>query len=265
MNVWRVLSLMRTYCPAEAAVERAISLLGTFTSSMHDMEDTHALSMCMVLHCDLPPAAVGEGQGVEVARKLAANARFGVRPRHRVSQRIAPRASVEAAMLQSLEVEAAVADHGDILPSFWGWRCHWLAKAQHTNRQTDKPCLRTLCSNQMVVQLCMVATVTCSLSEGAWSVECACSPCASGATHVWFATHALSKIQDLVLRQWCRLWMMQPRLPKLTVKRKQWHHGSPSQSVPWRVHRPSWYVPQRQAHCVNRHALASVTAWVPWV
>ena len=64
VNVKRVLSLLRTYCPAEASVERAISLRGRFTSSMHDMDDTHVLSMCM--------ARVG------VARKLAANARFDV-------------------------------------------------------------------------------------------------------------------------------------------------------------------------------------------
>ena len=30
VNVWRVLALLRTYCPAEAAVERAISLRGKF-------------------------------------------------------------------------------------------------------------------------------------------------------------------------------------------------------------------------------------------
>ena len=158
-----------------------------------------------------------KGQGVEVASKLAANARFGVCSRHRVSQRIDPRTSMEAAMLQCLEGEAAVADDGDILPSFGGRRCHWLAKAQHANGLTDKPCLRTLWSNQMVVLLNMVATMTSSLSEGAWSVQCVGSMCASGATHVWFATHALSKIQDRMVRQWCRLWMMQPRLLKITV------------------------------------------------
>ena len=85
VNVWRVLSLLRTYCPAAAAVERAISLSGRFTGSMHDMEDTHVLSMCMALHWNLPPLRQWmRGQGVQVARKLAANARFDVRPRHRV-------------------------------------------------------------------------------------------------------------------------------------------------------------------------------------
>ena len=121
VNVWRVLSLLRTYCPAKAAFERAISLRGRFTSSMHDMEATHVLSMCMALHCIPPPLRQWvKGHGVEVALKLAANARFDVRPRHRVSQRIDPRASVEAAILQFLEGEAAVADDGDILPSFGG-------------------------------------------------------------------------------------------------------------------------------------------------
>ena len=82
MNVWRVLSLLRAYCPAEAAVERAISLRGRFTGSMHDMEDTHVLSMCMALHCNLPPLRQWvKGHGVEVG----ANARFDLRPRYRVS------------------------------------------------------------------------------------------------------------------------------------------------------------------------------------
>ena len=37
VTVWYVLSLLRTYCPAKAAVERAILLRGRFTSSMPDM------------------------------------------------------------------------------------------------------------------------------------------------------------------------------------------------------------------------------------
>ena len=86
VNVWRVLSLLRTYCPVEAAVECAISLGGRFTSSMHCIKDTHVLSMCMALHCNLPPLRQWvKGQGVQVARKLAANARFDVCLRHRVS------------------------------------------------------------------------------------------------------------------------------------------------------------------------------------
>ena len=121
VNVWRLLSLLRTYCPAEAAVERAISLCGRFTSSMHDMQDTRVLSICMALHCNLPPLRqLAKGQGVEVARKLAAKERFDVRPWHRVSRRIDPRASLAAAMPQCLEGEGAVADDGDILPSFGG-------------------------------------------------------------------------------------------------------------------------------------------------
>ena len=55
VNVWRVLALLRTYCPAEAAVERAISLRGRFCSSMHDTVETHVLSICMALHSNLPP------------------------------------------------------------------------------------------------------------------------------------------------------------------------------------------------------------------
>ena len=138
VNVWRVLALLRTYCPAEAAVERAISLRGRFTNSMHDMEDTHVLSMCMALHCNLPPLRQwAKGQGVEVASKLAANARFDVCPRHRVSHRIDPRTSVEAAMLQCLEGEAAVADDGDILPSFGGSEVP-LACQGATRRRADR-------------------------------------------------------------------------------------------------------------------------------
>ena len=82
-----------------------------------------------------------------------------------------------------------------------GQKCHWLVKAQHVDAPTDKPrlsTLRALWSNQMVVLLSMVATMTSSLSEGAWIVQCAGSLCASGATHVWFATRALSRIQDCV-------------------------------------------------------------------
>ena len=100
VSVWLLLSLLCTYCPAEAAVERAISLRGWFTSSMYDMEDTHVPSMWIALHCNLPPLRQWvKGQGFEVACKLAAYARFDVRPRHRVSRRIDPRASAEAAML----------------------------------------------------------------------------------------------------------------------------------------------------------------------
>ena len=39
VNVWPVLSLLRTYCPDEAHVERAFSLRGRFTSRMHGLED----------------------------------------------------------------------------------------------------------------------------------------------------------------------------------------------------------------------------------
>ena len=51
-DVCRVLALLRTYCPAEAALERATSLR---VSSMHDIVETHVLSMCMALHSNLPP------------------------------------------------------------------------------------------------------------------------------------------------------------------------------------------------------------------
>ena len=90
-------------------------------------------------------------------------------------------------MLQCLEGEVGVADVCDILSSFFFWdrRCHWLAKAQHSNGLTDKPPSRTLWSNQMVILLSMVATMTSSLSEGAWTVQCAGSLCASGATKVY--------------------------------------------------------------------------------
>ena len=40
VNVWHVLALLRTHCPAEAAIERAISLRGRFTSNMHDLVET---------------------------------------------------------------------------------------------------------------------------------------------------------------------------------------------------------------------------------
>ena len=120
-NVWRVLALLRTYCPAEAAVERAISLRGRFCSSMHDTVETHVLSMFMALHSNLPPLQQwAKGQGVAVARHLAAHARFDLRPRQRVSKKVGDRESVEAAMLQCLQGNEAVADDGDSLPFFGG-------------------------------------------------------------------------------------------------------------------------------------------------
>ena len=120
-NVWRVFALLRTYCPAEAAVERAISLQGGLCSNMHDVVETHVLSMCMVLHSNLPPLQQwAKGQGVAVARHLAARARFNLRPRQRVSRKVEDRESVEAAMLQCLQGNEAVADDGDSQPFFVG-------------------------------------------------------------------------------------------------------------------------------------------------
>ena len=121
VNVWRVLALLRTYCPAEAAVERAISLRRRFISSMQDIVETHVLSMCMALHSHLPPLQQwAKGQGVAAARYLAARAHFDVRPRRRVSQQVNAQESMEATMLQCLQGNEAVADDGDILPFFGG-------------------------------------------------------------------------------------------------------------------------------------------------
>ena len=121
VNVWGVLALWRTYCPAKAAVERAFSLRGRFCCSMQDIVETHVLSMCMALHSNLPPLQQwAKAQGVAVARHLAARARFDLRPRQRVSQKVNARESVEAAMLQCLQGNEAVADDGDILPFFGG-------------------------------------------------------------------------------------------------------------------------------------------------
>ena len=95
VDVWRVLPLFRTYCPAEPAVERAISLRGRFRSSTHDIVETHVLSMCMALHSNLPPLQQwAKGQGVAVARHLAARARFDLRPRQRVSRKVSERVSL---------------------------------------------------------------------------------------------------------------------------------------------------------------------------
>ena len=121
VNVWRVLALLRTYCPAEAAVERAISLRGRFCSNMHDIVETHVLSMCMALHSNLPPLQQwAKGQGVAVAGHLAARARFDLHPRQRVSRKVSERESLEAAMLQCLQGNEAMADDGDNLPCFGG-------------------------------------------------------------------------------------------------------------------------------------------------
>ena len=121
VNVWRVLALLRTYCPTEGAVERAISLCGRFGSSMQDIVETYVLSMCIALHSNLPPLQQwAKGQGVVVARHLAARAHFDLRPRQGVSQQVNARESAEATMLQCLQGNEAVADDGDILPIFGG-------------------------------------------------------------------------------------------------------------------------------------------------
>ena len=121
VNVSRVLALLRTYCPAEAAVERAISMRSRFCSSMHDIVETHVLRVCMALHSNLPPLQQwAKGPGVAVVRHLAARARFDLRPRHSVSRKVGDRESVEAAMLQCLQGNEAVVDDGDILPFFGG-------------------------------------------------------------------------------------------------------------------------------------------------
>ena len=121
VNVWRVLALLRTYCPSEVAVERAISLRGRFCRNMHDIVETHVLSMCMALHSNLPPLQQrAKGQGIAVARHPAARARFDLRPRQRVSRKVSERESLEAAMLQCLQSNEATADDGDNLPFFGG-------------------------------------------------------------------------------------------------------------------------------------------------
>ena len=88
---------------------------------MHDIVETHVLSMCMALHSNLPPLQQwAKGQGVAVARHLAARARFDLHPRQRVSRKVSERESLEAAMLQCLQDNEAVADDGDNLPFFGG-------------------------------------------------------------------------------------------------------------------------------------------------
>ena len=88
---------------------------------MRDIVETHVLSMCMALHSNLPPLQQwAKGQGVAVARHLAACAGFDVHPRQRVSRQLNARESVEATMLQCLQGNEAVADDGDILFFFGG-------------------------------------------------------------------------------------------------------------------------------------------------
>ena len=121
VNVWRVLVLVRTYCPAKGAVERPVSLRGRLSSSMQDIVETHVLSMCMALHSNLPLLQQwAKGQGVAMARHLAARVRFYMRPRQRISRQVNARGSVEAAMIQCLQGNEAVADGSDILPFFGG-------------------------------------------------------------------------------------------------------------------------------------------------
>ena len=121
VNLWCVLVLLRTYCPAEVAVECAMSLCWRYSTSTQDIVETHVLSMCMALHSNLPPLQQwAKGPGIAVARPLVASAHFDLRPRRRVSQQVNARESVEATMLQCLQGIEAVADDGDILPFFGG-------------------------------------------------------------------------------------------------------------------------------------------------
>ena len=121
VNVWRVLVLLGIYCPAEAAVGCAISLRSRFCSSMHDIVETHVLSMFMALHSNLPPLQqYAKGQGVAVARHLAARARMDLCPRQRVSLKVGDRECVEAAIVQWLQRDEAVAYDGEVLRLFGG-------------------------------------------------------------------------------------------------------------------------------------------------
>ena len=70
-----------------------------------------------------------KGQGVAVAHHLSAGARFDVCPRQRVLWQMNARESVEAAMLQCLQGNQAVADDGDILPFFAGMSTPLATKA----------------------------------------------------------------------------------------------------------------------------------------
>ena len=75
----------------------------------------------MALHSNLPPLQRWvKGQGVAVARHMAARACFDVRPLQRVSRQLDAQESVEATMLQCLQANEAVADDGNILPVFGG-------------------------------------------------------------------------------------------------------------------------------------------------
>ena len=53
VHVFCVLALLRTFCPSEAVVEWAISLRGTFTTSMQGLVETHVFSICLALHSTL--------------------------------------------------------------------------------------------------------------------------------------------------------------------------------------------------------------------
>ena len=88
---------------------------------MQDIVETDVLSMCMALHSNLSPLQQwAKGKGVAVARHPPARARFDLCPRQRVSRTVSEREFMEAAMLQCLQGNEAVADDGDILPFFGG-------------------------------------------------------------------------------------------------------------------------------------------------
>ena len=122
VNVWHVFALLRTYCPVEAAVVQSISLRGRFTTtSMHDMVETHVLSMCMALHSNPPSLREwAQHQGVQVARHLVAWVCFDVHPRKSVSKHVDACTKLEQAMLECLTATETMADDGDVLPMFGG-------------------------------------------------------------------------------------------------------------------------------------------------
>ena len=85
---------------------------------MHDIVETHVLSMCMALHSNF--TAMGKRTTRCSGTPPGCPCTFSSALRQRISRHLNARESVEATMLQCLQSNGAMAHDGGILPFFGG-------------------------------------------------------------------------------------------------------------------------------------------------
>ena len=107
---------------------------------------------------------------------------------------------MEAAMLQCLQANEALADDGDILP-FFGVPGRPQRHPQARVPKGTGP-MWSLMLHQMAPVTRMLPTMTSSPFVEVHSVPHASTWFVSGATHVWCATHAFAQLRVLVRRWW---------------------------------------------------------------